>query len=216
VATLSHDLRGPLNNTQQLIELLKDRMDTDDDFTLQILNKISLSLKRGNQLIANLLDVGRIQSDGKIPIQRKNSDLISEIRDSVDMLSPAVRRRLRFVHEDDHLPGRFDTDALRRATDNLINNAVKYGEAESKITLRIMQEKYQALISVHNHGEAIPEEKLHRLFELYYRVEDSHVQKGWGLGLTLVKGIAEAHGGKVEAMSHPKDGTTFTMTIPKT
>jgi signal transduction histidine kinase len=42
------------------------------------------------------------------------------------------------------------------------------------------------------------------------------VQKGWGLGLTLVKGIAEAHGGKVEAMSHPKDGTTFTMTIPKT
>ena len=215
VASLTHDLRGPLNNTQQLLELLEDSLPDDDDFANNVLAKIRLSIKRGNQLISNLLDVNRIHSGEPLPINRKESDLLPVIRELLDNYKAETRERIHVRCQKEEFVDCWDTDTLRRAIDNLVSNALKYGAHDKGISLELSQDEHQNIISVHNYGNPIPPEKLNKLFDLYYRTRDVKGQQGWGLGLTLVQGVAEAHDGRVEVESSAEKGTLFSLLIPR-
>ena len=100
--------------------------------------------------------------------------------------------------------------------ENLAGNAVKYGDGKSPITLKFQKNENQVELSVHNFGKPIAVEDMQRLFEPYQRTGSalSGGHKGWGIGLTLVKGIVEAHGGSVKVRSSLYEGTTFSLILP--
>jgi PAS domain S-box-containing protein len=111
--------------------------------------------------------------------------------------------------------GNWDAEALRRVAENLVVNAVKYGDAEQKVTISLHAEGPVAQFSVHNFGNPLSEAERKRVFQQFGRTRSAEEsgKAGWGLGLTLVKGIAEAHGGTVEVASDTR-GTTFTVSLP--
>ncbi|MGZ3686776.1 MAG: sensor histidine kinase [Bdellovibrionota bacterium] len=115
------------------------------------------------------------------------------------------------------LVGKWSCKDLQRVIENLITNAVKYGYDASPITLTLMDLGGEVELSVHNFGNPIPQEDQRNLFEAFERARaaDSGTKKGWGLGLTLIRGVAEAHGGSARVRSDPEAGTTFTVRLPR-
>ncbi|WKN30665.1 sensor histidine kinase [Porifericola rhodea] len=214
IAALSHDIRGPLTNTLQLVELLEEQLTgPDTEFTNKLLNGIKMSTLRSNELINNLLDVNLIQSGNPIPIEKEEKDLLQVVSDALHAYKPSLQARIRLQSTKDKIVGQWDADALYRALDNLISNAIKYGSEEGPITISFDKQGNFTLITVHNEGNPIPPEKLDKLFTLYYRTKEKKA-KGWGLGLTLVHGIIKAHNGNIEVQSTAQEGTTFRIRIP--
>lgn len=105
---------------------------------------------------------------------------------------------------------------MRRALWNLVSNAVKYGSEHTPVRIDIAREGAMVALAVHNEGAPIPDDERPSLFDPFSRAipVQAAAQRGWGLGLTLVKGCAEAHGGSVEIASAPGRGTTFTLRFP--
>ncbi len=216
IATLSHDIRTPLGNAKQLVELLERRLASpEDSFISKALQGIKISAEQGNNLINTLMDVNLIQSGNPIPLKKVESDLLEEVRSSLKGLKPAVRNLIKIESTQDQIVGYWDAPTISRAVDNLISNAIKYGSQEGIVTLSFKQTEQKTIVQVHNVGNPIPDEELDKLFDLYYRTEDINAQ-GWGLGLTLVKGIVEMHNGSVEVNSDTDRGTTFILHIPNT
>jgi len=113
--------------------------------------------------------------------------------------------------------GCWDPLYLRRMLENLCSNAAKYGTPGEPVTVTVDDLGTLAMIQVHNEGDPIPPEEQKNLFRLFHR--SSAAQKsgniGWGIGLTLVKGVAESHQGSVEVRSAAGQGTTFIVRLPK-
>jgi signal transduction histidine kinase len=121
------------------------------------------------------------------------------------------------VRAEPDVAGYWSWEAMRRVLENLLTNAVKYSNPESPITISIGVGKGDKMrMSVHNEGAALSPEDQVRIFRPFERgrsAEQSH-QRGWGIGLTLVQGIIDAHGGTIGVESTPKGGTTFTIENP--
>jgi signal transduction histidine kinase len=117
---------------------------------------------------------------------------------------------------EEQVRGIWSAEELRRAVWNLATNAVKYGAPNQPITVTVGHADGWAKVAVHNHGRVIAKEEQARLFEPFARAQSlpAGAQAGWGLGLTLVRGCAEAHGGRVEVESDAAAGTTFTLLLP--
>jgi signal transduction histidine kinase len=113
-------------------------------------------------------------------------------------------------------PALIDTDAVAQAFMNLLDNAVKYSGSAKEIEVRLGRNGNFAAISVTDHGIGIPREEHEKIFEKFYRVSTGlvHDVKGSGLGLSLVKHIAKAHGGRVVVESETGRGSTFTLYLP--
>ena len=109
-----------------------------------------------------------------------------------------------------------DSDALVRAILNLLTNAMKYSGASRQIELRLTQKRRQAVIQVKDFGFGLPPEELDKIFEKFYRAPqpEGEAVAGTGLGLTIVKHVAEEHGGSVEVRSEPGKGSTFSILLP--
>lgn len=110
----------------------------------------------------------------------------------------------------------WDARGIRRAVENLCTNAVKYGAPGTEVRVRLGREGKTVTIQVHNQGNPLRAEDLPRLFELFQRTPSAEQsgKTGWGLGLTIVRGVTESHGGRVSVDSSPTAGTTFTLAIP--
>ena len=212
IGTVTHDLRNPLANTLSLVELLKSRLD-DEPTNTRLLDAIGISANRADALIRNLLDVNLIRSGAELPITIRQYDIMNVVNESAEAFQGHYQADIQVVSEDNTLVGFCDEEMLRRAVDNLVSNAIKYGEG--KVTIRCQKSDNATVdISVHNGGNPIPEDQQTKIFSRYYRMEGQNMQQGWGIGLSLVKGIAEAHGGKLMLTSSEADGTLFTINIP--
>lgn len=214
ISTITHDMRNPLSIARASAELLSRR--ALDHVTVQkYASKILTSIDRSNQMIKDLLDSNRLKSGGKLSLHREDCDLSTLIKDVCDDLNDVYGTRFRI----DPLPsvrGRFDSNGMKRALENLMVNAIKYGAKDKPISISLKISQREVCIQVHNEGNPIPLKDQASLFDPYYRTETARKgkQQGWGIGLTLVKGIAEAHEGKVKVSSSKDAGTTFSIILP--
>lgn len=212
-AVLTHDLRNPLSaarSTAQMILRYPDRTDRH----LQFAGRIVDNLDQMNRMIEDLLDASRLRGGEKLPLVLLELDLRPLLRRVLDDFEMSYGDRFR-LKVDGTISGHWDEDLLRRAIANLVNNAVKYGDANGKVTVRARNQDGHAVIEVHNYGNPIPPDDLKSLFKTYKRTSGAQTggKKGWGLGLSLVRGVAEVHGGTVAVTSTPEDGTTFMLDL---
>lgn len=211
VSLLTHDLRTPLTAIKmvaQLIERHKENSATVRSYA----QRINKSAERADKMISDLLDANRISSGEKLPLNIELVDLPALVTRTLAELT-AIHGERFTLNADESIKGYWDSSGLRRIVENLCNNAIKYGSSDGMVIVAVYKKKMNVIIEVKNIGNVISHEDQKLLFQQFHRGEKTAV-KGWGIGLTLVRGIAEAHGGTVEVKSEIETGTVFTVSIP--
>jgi two-component system phosphate regulon sensor histidine kinase PhoR len=217
IALVSHEMRTPLTAIQGMTELLAN-YDIEPSRRKEISAAINGEVKRLAGMITDYLDITRLES-GATGLRNTPVKLDALLQRIVLLLEPvAAQRRIRLVLTPAvGLPAFFaDADLLGRAVENLVSNAIKYSPDNTQVTVSAVRDGEKAAIAVADQGYGIPEADLARVFEKFYRVprvEDAGVP-GTGLGLALVREIAELHGGTVVVASKINQGSTFTLRIP--
>lgn len=214
IYTLTHDLRTPLTAAMLNAQTIVHNPETNEK-NRQLCAKLLANVERIDRMIQDLLDSNRVRMGQKIALQIAPCDLQKVAQEVLEQASSLYGARFKLCSSE-VVQGHWDCDALRRAMENLIQNAVKYGGKESPIILALHQSELETWLSVHNDGNPIPKEYQSSLFEPFRRIDlpQQTGTKGWGIGLNLVRGVAEAHGGHVQVESSPEKGTTFTLTFP--
>jgi signal transduction histidine kinase len=213
VATLTHDLRSPLGAAEMAAELIVDELNNPKEIVF-LLSKIRSNLKRANRMIQDLLDTTAVRTGGRLKLEIEKIDIFRIVVEVAKQLS--LVHGPRFVLHGQSTEGFWDGNYLMRAIENICSNAIKYGARDAPITVNLETVKGRVIVSVHNHGNPIPVEEQETIFRAYIRshAARSGNQKGWGIGLPLVRAVAEAHGGSVGVTSTVEQGTTFLIDMP--
>lgn len=211
-ASLTHDFRGPLQSASNYLELM--RREPDENLRNTISRRIAENLQRVGRMISGLLDASRSNAGERLTIDASDCNLRTFIEDVIDDVDLA-RRPFVKLYMTESMIVHWDTEKIRRAVNNLLDNACKYSPPQSPVSVRVVPTHERVHIAVHNFGEPIAKEDQPTLFRAYRRTTGAELsgKSGWGLGLTLVQAIAEAHGGSVAVESDPRDGTTFTIDL---
>jgi two-component system, OmpR family, phosphate regulon sensor histidine kinase PhoR len=219
VANVSHELRTPVTAIRSAAETLQGGLPDDRAVLEQFIGIIARNAQRLHELVEDLLDLSRIESQ-KLKLEIQPLDLrIAFTRILNTFQERADRRGVELVNDVGLLVPRVLAD--RRAMDhivtNLVDNAVKYCGPRSKVVLRGEEMGGQVRILVQDDGPGIEARHLPRLFERFYRVDPGRSREvgGTGLGLSIVKHLAEAMGGTVSVESTPGEGTTFVIVLKK-
>jgi signal transduction histidine kinase len=216
LAMLGHELRNPLAAIVNASHLLKrvDPAAPEATAANAIVMRQSEHLRR---LIDDLLDVGRVIT-GKIALDRRPADLAESVEQALRTLAAAgrtQRHHLTYERETAWVDG--DATRLEQIATNLVTNALTYSPAGSAIRVHVRQRGGDAILTVTDEGQGIAREQLPHVFELFYQADQalSRPRGGLGIGLTLVRRLAELHGGSVQAESAgPGTGSTFTVRLP--
>ncbi len=219
VASVSHELRTPLTSIKGYASLLISgkfgALSEDVKLRLAKLNNHTDELV---QFINDLLDISRIES-GMVTMQQGRCDIQKMVDEAFDVLSVLLKeKRIEFSYNiaDNAKYVLGDSAQIKRVFINIINNALKFTPEQGKIILQSHNTPEGIQIDITDTGCGIPEEALNKIFEEFYRVDNSINQqlKGTGLGLTLVKNIIEAHKGKIWVKSKAGEGSTFSFLLP--
>jgi signal transduction histidine kinase len=204
-STLTHDLRGPITAAKMGVEL-----------NMKNAARVTENLKRLDSMIQNLLDAGRIRAGESLSLKPIECDPVAIALEVVGEMTIVHGERFVLAIRTD-IRAWLDADLYRRALENLLNNAVKYGDPVAPITVSFQLVEPLLKTIVHNSGNPISEVEKSTLFRRYRRLSTvaNGATKGWGLGLTLVRGVAEAHGGTIEVQSSKAKGTSFILVLPK-
>ncbi len=217
IATLAHELRNPLAPLGNVVALLQDPISPSRLHWCRDI--IERQVTQMGRLLDDLLDLSRI-THGKITLQREQVTLTAMLERGIEMARPAIEARSHDLvvdvpSERMHVYG--DIVRLAQVCCNLLTNAAKYTDAGGLVTLRIMRDGLHAVIEIEDTGVGIAEADLERVFGMFSQVDTTRVRSGDGLGigLALVKGIVELHGGQVEARSAGLGhGSTFAVRLP--
>jgi two-component system phosphate regulon sensor histidine kinase PhoR len=219
VANVSHELRTPLSILRGYIETLLESPETSREELLRILGVMKRHSKRLDLLVEDLLTLAQLESANP-NLQLGNVDLSSFFEEVVrDWEKKLANKQLNVIVDipPDLPPIYADRVRLQEALYNLLDNAVKYSRQHGEIRLMARQRDDEIALSVSDNGIGISKEDLPRIFERFYRADKarSHDKiRGTGLGLTIVKHIAQLHGGRVEAESEMQKGTTVRVVLP--
>ena len=216
VSKVSHELRTPLTSIRMFTETLQLRRgDIEmENRCVEALGKESLRLQT---LIDRLLEWGRMES-GRRSFIKRETDAAKVVEAAIHAFEP-VREQRDVAIEVDIAPNlpviMADHDALVDAVVNLLSNAYKYGGEPRKIAISAGALDGRVRISVKDNGGGIPHAEHKRIFQKFYRVDDSlaRQKEGSGLGLAIVEHIVRAHGGRVDLESSPGKGSTFSLII---
>jgi signal transduction histidine kinase len=216
-ALVSHELRTPLTSIIGYVQLVleDEALGSDAQRFLQIVHRNGQRLLR---LVGDMLFVAQVES-GRLELDREPVSLRAIVTESVDAARPAaepqgVALTLDVDDEPDVVTG--DRDRLAQALDNLIANALKFSTRDATVTVRLRHDEPWAVIEVIDTGDGIPTVEQEHLFDRFARSETAIERgvPGAGLGLAVVKTVAEAHGGRVDLHSAPGEGTTVRMRLP--
>jgi PAS domain S-box-containing protein len=213
---VAHDLRNPLTSilaSAQLLdrrEMSPDRRERRERTAATIANQAH----RMNAMIDSLVDAACIGA-GELKMQPAPMDLVALERQVVEARQVTTAQHYLLLEAPDRLEGTWDAARLEQAMDNLIGNAIKYSPNGGEVRVRIERQDGQALVSVTDQGLGVHPKELPQLFQLFSRLGSAGTIEGSGLGLYIVRGIVEAHGGRIWAESAgPGQGSTFYLTLP--
>lgn len=218
VANASHELRTPLATLVGFIETLQGPARDDAAARERFLGIMHDQSERMTRLIRDLLSLSRIELNehtrpaGRVDLR----DVAESVARMVEPLAQAKNMALLVEGPPSGTVVMGDQDELVQVVQNLVDNAIKYGEAATPVTIRIQPENGNVTLAVANQGEGIPREHLPRLTERFYRVDSarSRALGGTGLGLAIVKHIVNRHRGALTIESGEKQGATFKITLP--
>jgi signal transduction histidine kinase len=216
VNTLSHDLRLPLTSATLSAQLIARSPENASNSQL-LASRIVSDLSRMERMISDLLDASRVRAGERLRLDDvRVCNLRSLTVDTIVMLRAIHGDRFVLGGEQVEVWGYWNSDGLRRVIENLATNAIKYGRPEGPVTVTVKLSGQCVELSVHNQGEPIPPQDRANLFQQFKRLGSAHnsKKKGWGLGLAVVRGVVEAHGGEVSIESSAGHGTTFVVTLP--
>ncbi|HSF38883.1 MAG TPA: ATP-binding protein, partial [Thermoanaerobaculia bacterium] len=217
LAILAHELRNPLAPLRNALQLM--RMAGGDEHTMdQTLGMMDRQLQQMVRLIDDLLDISRI-TRGKIELRKERVELAAVIRDAVETSRPLIEtagHMLTVIYPPEPISLDADPTRLAQVFANLLNNAAKYTPQSGHIRLTAERQGDEAVVKVSDTGIGIPADMLPRIFEMFTQVDRSleRSQGGLGIGLSLVRGLVELHGGSVEAKSGgPGQGSEMSVRL---
>jgi two-component system phosphate regulon sensor histidine kinase PhoR len=218
VANASHELRTPLTSIRGFVEALEDGALAQPETARRFLGKIRTHADRMATLVAELLELSRLESGDREPEweDMRPAEVAAAVTSSFAEL--AARRHVRIRHLDRGAPEvRTDRERLRRILENLVDNAVKYtpGGGHVEVTTSAAPDG-SARVEVADDGPGIAPEHQARVFERFYRVDKARSRElgGTGLGLSIVRHLAESVGARVSVESEPGRGSRFSLTLP--
>jgi signal transduction histidine kinase len=218
VANVSHELRTPLALIRLYAETLELGRLTSKEKYQEYFRIIREESERLTALINNILDFSRIEA-GRKEYEFKETNLADLVRSTLDSYRFQIEQN-GFAFEEniasDVPPVIVDREAIARALLNLVNNALKYSKDQKYIGVSLYRANSRVNLDVRDHGIGISPNEQQKIFEKFYRCGDPlvHNIKGSGLGLSLVRHIARAHGGDVLVESTPEKGSKFTIALP--
>jgi signal transduction histidine kinase len=206
---VSHDLRNPLHTISMSASLLLE-VPMQADQLANHLKRIKRAGQRMNRLIEDLLDVAKLET-GRVGIDAKTIEVAPLLREAHEMLAPlAAEKSVRLeVNVAEVLPTiTADGGRVLQVLSNLVGNAIKFTPSGGRIVMRADPATGGVRFSVSDTGPGIPQEQLGKIFGRFWQADPAD-RRGIGLGLTIAKGIVEAHGGRIWVESPPGQGTTF-------
>ena len=221
IGNLAHELKTPLFTSESYILTLLDGAIDDDEVNKKYLKIAGKAIHRLNLIVKDLDLITKIES-GESEIQRTDFDIINLAQNTLEMLEiTASKKNIKLLLEfNDKLPLRVnaDNEKIQQVLTNLVENSIKYGK-ENGTTELVIQEltENKIIVRVTDNGLGIEEKHFNRLFERFYRVDQSGSRKGGGsgLGLAIVKHIMDAHDEKIYIESEFGVGSEFSFTLEK-
>jgi signal transduction histidine kinase len=216
VAGVTHELKTPLASIRLIAETLRQKRARPESHD-ELLDTVVDETDRLGRLVDNVLSSSRIESGTRryafelVPLGRV-------VRDALARLNPVLQRdgfRVHATIEDPDLAVMADPDALGQSVINLVGNAAKYSGTSREIRISVGRHESTAKITVEDEGVGIEKSEQARVFDAFYRASNvSEHTTGAGLGLSLVRHFAMAHGGRVSVVSTPGKGSAFTLHLP--
>jgi two-component system sensor histidine kinase SenX3 len=217
VANISHELRTPIGAIALLTETMA--AESDADLLLRLARRLHVEALRVSRTVDDLLLLSRIENNEEAvrePVVV--ADALSEAAERVASAASERHIELKVDLADPAVRMRGDRRQLVSAVYNLLDNAVKYSDADSLVVLRTLPVNGAGnlAIEVEDRGIGIPARDLDRIFERFYRVDQARSRRtgGTGLGLSIVRHVAENHDGRITARSCEGEGSTFVLTLP--
>ena len=213
LAIVSHDLRNPLNTIAMGATALRDFPGKD---TARFVEMIQRAINRMNRLIEDLMDVVKLEGGQRLsldPGMVALPPLLGEMRESFQAQAEPRDQTVTCHCEPDTPPIVADRDRLLQVISNLLGNALKFTPEGGRVGLEARRVEDDVWISVQDTGPGIAAEDVPHIFDPYWQARRT-ARLGAGLGLTISKGIVEAHGGRIWVESRPGEGSTFTFALP--
>ncbi|HKV03203.1 MAG TPA: ATP-binding protein [Ktedonobacteraceae bacterium] len=217
LSSVSHDLRTPLSSIKAAASsLLQEEVQWDDEARRSFALSIESEADRLNRLVANLLDMSRIES-GALKPEKEWYPIDELIHDVLGRMQPVLEGRT--IHTDlpdDLPPVKLDYLQIDQVLTNLIENALRYTPAGSPIEIGVQAIGDRMIISIADRGPGIPAADRERVFDKFYRVMETQTARtiGSGLGLAVSRGLVEAHGGRIWVENRKGGGAIFRFTLP--
>ena len=216
IADASHELKTPLAIIKTNSSVIRGNKDEIVSSQMKWINYVEDQTERMAELIDEMLSLAKLDTDKELLDFSKFN--VSNLLNNIILTFEAVifENNIEFesnIKEEIYIKG--DKDKIKKAINVLLDNAIKYTNKNGKISVLLTEEKGKLKIKVKNTGEGIKKEDLDKVFERFYRVDDSRTREtgGYGLGLAIAKSIVESHNGKIYADSIVAKETTFTIEL---
>lgn len=216
--TASHELNTPITPIKTQLHLMKrrgiDDLPEDHRHSLEIIDR---NVDRLGRLVADLLDISRLQNDN-LRLYQEDADVSLLVTTIVeDQRDPAEESGIDLeVSAQEPVVMRVDPQRLRQAVENLVTNAIKFTPKGGVVAVRTQADEDTLRIEVSDNGIGIPPEHISRLFRPFQHAHEGHARTGAGLGLSIARGIIEQHGGRIWAESDGADqGARFVIVLPR-
>lgn len=212
--SVSHDLRTPLVSiTGALTSLQEDGGALDDAARQALVDNARQEAERLNRIVGNLLDMTRLSS-GALFVKREPAEMQDVIGAALEQLHGRLDDRVIRVNVPPDLVVALDFGLIVQVLVNLIDNARKYSPRDTPIEINARVERHNVEIEIADRGAGIPPQDLEYVFDRFYRVQHPNRVGGTGMGLSICKGIVEAHGGAIRAENRAGGGALLAFTLP--
>ena len=219
VANVSHELKTPITSIHMFAEMLKEKRQPDVKKQQQSLDIIVSETERLARLINNVLDFSRMGQKKKNIYSKRTVDLVELVKDIIETQKVRLEHNgfdVHFYVSCQELPVFIDAESIKQALLNLLSNAEKYSDNIKKIETEVLCEEGLAVVNIKDRGIGINPSSSKKIFQQFYRTDNSLTSRvrGTGLGLTIVQRIAQAHKGEILYFPHEGGGSIFQLRLP--